>query len=59
MRKAKKARTIGLEFGEAIQWKRHPMTRRLAKSTNKWVDGVYLGVKGTSGEIIVGTKKGV
>ncbi len=47
--KAKKARTLGLEFGEAIQSKRHPMTGRLAKLTSLWADGVFLGVKGTGG----------
>ena len=35
------------------------MTGRLAKSTSLRADGIYLGVKGTSGEIIVGTKEGV
>ena len=52
-------RTLGLEFGEAILWKRHPMIGRLAKLTSIWADGVYLEVKGTSGEITVETKDGV
>ncbi len=57
--KDKECTTLGLEFGEATQWKRHPTTGRLAKLMGIWADGVYLGVKGTSGEIIVGTKKGI
>jgi hypothetical protein len=35
------------------------MTGRLAKLTSIWADGVYLEVKGTSGEITVETKDGV
>ncbi len=49
----------GLEFGEAILWKRRPVAGQMAKLTSLWADGVYPGVKSTSGEIVVGTKEGV
>ena len=57
--KGKKAKTLGIEFGEAVLWKRKPGGGALGKLTCMWEDGVYLGIRGTSGEIIIGDKKGV
>ena len=57
--KGKKAKMLGIEFGEAVLWKRKPAGGALGKLTCMWEDGVYLGVRGRSGEIIVGDKKGV
>ena len=57
--KGKKARTLGLEFGEAVLWKRKPVGNHLGKLSCLWEDGVYLGVKGGTGEIIVADNKGV
>ena len=57
--KAKRGRMPGLEFGEQVLWRRRPIGNQLAKLTCLWEDGVYLGVKGTSGEFIIGDKKGI
>ena len=57
--KGKKAKTLGIEFGEAILWKRQAIGGALAKMSCLWEDGVYLGVRGASGEIVVGDKNGV
>ena len=57
--KGKKAKTLGIEFGEAVLWKRKPTGGALGKLTCMWEDGVYLGVKGGSGELIVADAKGV
>ena len=47
---------MGLEFGEAVLLKRRPEGGHLGKL---WSDGVYLGVKGSTGEIIVSNRDGV
>ena len=57
--KGKPARLPGMEFGEAILWKRRREGGPLGKLSCMWEDGIYLGVKGTTGEMIVGDKKGV
>jgi hypothetical protein len=57
--KRKKAKAFGLEFGEAVMWKRKPSGAHLGKLTCMWDDGVYLGVKSTTGELVIGTKSGV
>ena len=55
----KPARLPGMEFGEAVLWKRRQKGGPLGKLSCMWEDGTFLGVKGTTGEIIVGDKKGV
>jgi hypothetical protein len=57
--KGKRAKTKGVEFGEAILWRRKPVGNALGKLTSMWEHGVFLGVKGKSGEMIVGDSKGV
>ena len=57
--KGKRAKTLGIEFGEAILWKRKPSGGALGKLSVMWSSGIYLGVKGKSGEIIVGDSRGV
>ena len=57
--KSKKAKTMGLEFGEAVMWKKKQSGGRLGKISSTWDDGIYLGVKGGTGEIIIGTIEGV
>ena len=57
--KGKKATVLGIEFGESVHWRRRPAAREaLGKAAIPFCDGVYLGVKGTTGEIIVGTGLG-
>jgi len=55
--KGKKSKQQGLEFGEGILFKKKRVNQ--PKSSTVWEDGLYLGVKGMSGEMIVGTKAGV
>ncbi len=50
---------MGLEFAEKVLWKRQPQGGHLATLTCLWNDGVYLGVKGSTGEIAVGSKEGI
>ena len=57
--KKKKAKMMGIEFGEAVFWRRQREGGALAKLSSTWEDGVYLGVRGRSGEIIVADGKGV
>ena len=40
-------------------WKRTHAGGALGKLSSTWSDGVFLGVRGKSGEYIVGDKKGV
>ena len=57
--KGRRARLPGMEFGEAVLWKRKREGGPLGKLACMWEDGIFLGVKGTTGEMIVGDKKGV
>ena len=57
--KGKRAKTLGIEFGEAVFWKRKIAGGALGKLTVTWEDGVYLGIRGRSGELIVADGKGV
>jgi hypothetical protein len=57
--KGKLARTLGIEFGESVLWKRRPVGGALAKAACLWEDGIFLGIRGASGEIIVADEKGV
>ena len=57
--KGKKAKDYGIEFGEGIMWKRRREGGPLGKLACMWEDGVYLGVKGSTGEIMVGDGRGV
>ena len=63
----KSSKLLGLEFGELLNFRR---TRRptqdggkkrnkLAKLDSLWSDGVFLGYRTSSGEVIVGTERGV
>ena len=51
--KGKKARVLGVEFGELVHWRRRPVGGHMAKLTCLWGSGVYIGVKGSTGEVIV------
>ena len=57
--KGKEARVQGFEFGEGVLWKRKRAGGPLGKLTCMWEDGVFLGVKGSIGELIVGDQRGV
>ena len=50
---------MGLEFGECVMWRRRPVGSNLAKLAVLWDVGVYLGVMGSTGEIIIGNGDGV
>ena len=60
----KKSKLLGLEFGELVNFRRTRAPtkdgrHRLAKLDSLWDDGVFLGYRAISGEVIVGTEKGV
>ena len=57
--KGRPSKTLGVEFGEAVLWKRKPVGGALGKFTCFWEDGVYLGVRASSGEMIIGDERGV
>ena len=57
--KGKTAKVQGMEFGEGAWWKKRREGGPLAKLTCMWQDGIYLGVKGSTGEVIIGDEKGV
>ena len=56
--KGEKATHQGVEFGEGILFKKRTRVDQ-SKNLSVWEDGIYLGIRGMSGEIIVGTKTGV
>lgn len=56
--KGKNAKVMGIEFAEAMLWRRKPVGGAFGKVTCMWGDGVYLGVKEKTGEIIVGDSRG-
>ena len=57
--RGKEAKIQGFEFGEGVLWKRRREGGPLGKLSCMWEDGVFLGVKGTTGELMVGNKEGV
>ena len=57
--KGKKAKVLGFEFGEKIQWKARPGTAQQGKMNARWGCGLFLGIRRESGEVVVadeGTK---
>ena len=57
--KGKSAKVQGMAFAEGMWWKRKRAGGPLGKLTCMWKDGIYLGVKATTAEIIVGNRNGV
>ena len=57
--KGKPSNIPGVEFGETVMWKRRPVGGPLGKLSIMWEEGVYLGIKGTTSEIIIGAGKGI
>ena len=57
--KGKPARHLGIEFGEAVLWSRKPSGGPLGKLSVAWSNGVFLCIKGLSGEVIVSDSSGV
>ena len=57
--KGKPARTPGIAFGEAVLWRRKLVGGALGKLTSLWEEGVFLGIKGRTGELVVGDARGV
>ena len=52
--KAKKTKPLGMEFGEPDQ-----LGAVLLGSWTRWDHGVFLGVKGKTGEIVIGARSGI
>ena len=57
--KGKKATTLGVGIGEAVLWRRKKLGGALGKLTSLWEDGIFLGIMGKSGELVIGDGKGV
>ena len=57
--KGKTAKSMGIELGEAVLWKRKPVGGALGKLTVLWDEGVFLGVKGRTGEFVMGDARGI
>ena len=57
--KGKMAKSMGIEFGEGVLWRRKPVGGALGKLTVLWGEGVFLGVKGRTGEFVIGDAKGI
>jgi len=57
--KGKKAKVNGLEFCEGLWFKVKEKRERVGKLAVRWRDGVYLGIRAVSGEVIVGAESGV
>ena len=54
----KKSRAMGLEFGEAVLWRRRPVGNNLAKLSIAWERGVYLGIKALPARSSSPTRRG-
>ena len=52
--KGKRAKTLGIEFGEGVHWRMKQAKGALGKLDSLWSDGVHLGIKEKTGEIFVG-----
>ena len=57
--KGKRAMCAGIQFGEGVLWRRKPIGGALGKMSVRWESGIFLGVKGRTGEFIVGDEAGV
>ena len=57
--KGNHASTLGIEFGEAVMWRRKRIGGALGKLASFWEYGIYLGLMGKSRESIVGDGRGI
>ncbi len=57
--RGKTSKLLCLKFGEMLNFRRNRAPGRLAKLESSWEDGVFLGYRAASGEVVVGTKIGV
>jgi hypothetical protein len=57
--KGKRTACQGIEFGEAAHWKSGQAGGSQRRLSSTWHHGVYLGVKGNSGELVVADENGV
>ena len=46
-------------FGETLLWRQKRSTSNLGKHDSEWTEGVFLGMSGTSAELVLGTKVGI
>ena len=54
-----KSTLLGLEFGEAVQWRRAIKGDRKNKLDTVWRDGYFAGYRTLSGETLASTKEGI
>ena len=53
--KGKKAKVLGIEFGEKVLWKARPAGPYMQKIETMWGRGIVVGVMRKSGEVIIAT----
>mgnify|MGYP001254926542 CR=1 FL=1 len=56
--KGKKAKVLGIEFGEKLPWKKRTKDK-MEKINTRWEYGIFVGVRRRSGEVWLATKDGV
>jgi hypothetical protein len=56
--KGKKSTVLGIEFGEKVMWKARQTGPFLKKLEARWQFGLFIGIKKTSGEVIVANEDG-
>jgi hypothetical protein len=56
--KGKKAKVLGVEFGEKLLWKVKPK-EKMEKINPRWEHGIFVGVRRASGEVWVATREGL
>lgn len=49
----------GIYVGEEVLFRRRPLPNRMSKLTQLWQDGVYLGMRSVSRQVMVGVRGGV
>ena len=57
--RGKQSRLIELEFGDKVNFRRTAVGTRMTKFDNLWSDGVFLGYRSITAEVVVGTRDGV
>ena len=56
--RGKPSKIMGIEFGEKLLFRRHPIGQRLAKMESLWVTGIFVGYRSQSGEYMIANKDG-
>jgi hypothetical protein len=55
----RKGQLLGAEFGEAILYRGDKVASRFAKLDSLWSEGVFIGIRGPTGEATIATASGI